>query len=166
MKKKNIKNKGIGIIEIIVAFLFFIEGVWLYTKVLGTNLLFTDSATGKIAAYYWVFLLIGLLFGILAIITIRKKDLIENAKEEVAILEEVKSIENKILEETKEVENESSLEEIKEIENKPLEEKILNDITIKEDELKQKEISERVSSVEETILCEENAKAMERKMEQ
>ena len=163
MKKKNIKNKGIGIIEVIVAFLFFIEGVWLYTKVSGTNLLFTDSATGKIAAYYWVFLLIGLLFGILAIITIRKKDLVENVKEEVATLEEIESIENKLLEETKEAENES-LEEIKvienealkEIENKPLEEKISNDTTIKE-ELKQEEIM---------ILCEENIEAIERKMEQ
>lgn len=161
MGKKNIKNKGMGIIEIIGAFLFFIEGVWLYTKVLGTNLLFTDSVTGKIATYYWVFFLIGLLLGILAIATIRKKDLAEDVKEEVTTLEEVKLIENKILEETKEIENESSSEEIKEMGNESLEEKISNDTTIKEDELKQEEISDEVSIVEETILCEESTKDIE-----
>ena len=100
MKNKNIKNKRIGIVEIIVAFLFFIESIWLYTKVSGTNLLFTDSATGKIAAYYWVFLLIGLIVGILGIITIRKKVSIEdskqleNNKEESSESEKVKKIEH------------------------------------------------------------------------
>lgn len=104
MNKKNIKNKLIGVAELLVAFWFLVEGGWLYTKVSGTNLLFVDANLGKVAAYYWIFLLLGFIVGILGVITIRKKISAQESelfkKELDEKKEEVKQVENVVVEET------------------------------------------------------------------
>ncbi len=103
MNKRNIKNKLIGAVELLVAFWLLVEGGWLYTKVSGTNLLFVDANLGKVAAYYWIFLLLGFIVGILGVITIRKKTSEQESelfeKELDKTKEEIKQIDNVVVEE-------------------------------------------------------------------
>ena len=101
MNKKNIKNKIIGAVELLIAIWLLAEGGLLYTKISGTNLLFIDSTLGKTATYYWVFLILGLIIGGLGIITIRRKTLEENSLEkldekDIIIKKLAKKIESRI----------------------------------------------------------------------
>ena len=108
MNKKNVKNKIIGAIELLIAVWLLAEGGWLYTKISGTNLLFIDSTLGKTATYYWVFLILGLIIGILGIITIKRENSVENCLEESKnSKEELKKVET----ESKDVEKEDITEE-------------------------------------------------------
>lgn len=73
MKKKNIKNKIAGIFQLLAAFALLVVAGWLYSKVWGTALLYTDSSLGKIAAYYWVLFIPAAVLAVMGLITVRKK---------------------------------------------------------------------------------------------
>ena len=86
MKKANIINKVKGILIILVGVLLAAAGVWLYSKIWGINLLFTDATLGKIARFYWIFLIVAVIMVALGIRKFRKRIPVEpeQASEEQA----------------------------------------------------------------------------------
>lgn len=74
MKKKNIKNVLIGLLEVLLGIILLAAAVWLFSKAWGTSLLYTDSVIGRVVKYYWVFLIAAAVMLILGTITIKKRD--------------------------------------------------------------------------------------------
>lgn len=70
---KKAKNKISGVLMILVGLALLALGIWLFTKVWGTALLYTDAVLGRVAAYYWIALLAGLIAIIIGIILFGKK---------------------------------------------------------------------------------------------
>ena len=73
MKKANIINKIKGILIILIGLLLAVAGVWLYSKIWGTNLLFTDSSLGKVARFYWIFLIAAVIVVVLGVCKFKKR---------------------------------------------------------------------------------------------
>ena len=73
MKKANIINKIKGILIILIGLLLAAAGVWLYSKIWGTNLLFTDSSLGKVAKFYWIFLIAAVIVVVLGVCKFKKR---------------------------------------------------------------------------------------------
>ena len=71
--KKNLKNKFCGILIILTGLLLVALSGWLGSKVWGTALLYTDAVIGKIAAYYWIILILALIVIIVGCLVFRKK---------------------------------------------------------------------------------------------
>lgn len=84
MKKENIKNKLKGILIILIGLVLAAVGVWLYSKVWGINLLFTDSSLGKVARFYWIFLIAAVIVVALGIRKFRKRVIVEQETENSA----------------------------------------------------------------------------------
>lgn len=81
MKKENIINKLKGILIILIGLLLAAAGVWLYSKIWGTNLLFTDSSLGKVARFYWIFLIASVVVAALGICKFKKRITVETEPE-------------------------------------------------------------------------------------
>ena len=73
MKKKNIKNVLIGLLEVLLGIILLAAAVWLLSKAWGTALLYTDSVIGRFVKYYWVFLIAAAVMLIWGIITMKKR---------------------------------------------------------------------------------------------
>ena len=77
MKKANIIIKIKGILIILVGVLLAAAGVWLYSKIWGINLLFTDSWLGKIARFYWIFLIAAVVVVAIGVRKFKKRITVE-----------------------------------------------------------------------------------------
>lgn len=78
-----------GILELLAAIALLAAAGWLYTKVWGTALLYTDSSLGKVAGYYWILLIPAVALLVLGIITFKKRTAVsEEAVEETQAAEE------------------------------------------------------------------------------
>ncbi len=61
MKKTDYKRKLTGVLLLVLSLVLLCLAVWMFTKTLGTALLFTDSRIGRFARYYWLLLLAAVL---------------------------------------------------------------------------------------------------------
>lgn len=77
MKKANIIIKIKGILIILVGVLLAAAGVWLYSKIWGINLLFTDSWLGKFARFYWIFLIAAVVVVAIGVRKFKKRITVE-----------------------------------------------------------------------------------------
>ena len=96
MKKENIKNKLKGILIILIGLVLAAVGVWLYSKVWGINLLFTDSSLGKVARFYWIFLIAAVIVVALGIRKFRKRVIVEQETENSAQMRGIRSASGKV----------------------------------------------------------------------
>ena len=76
MKKANqnektkypLKTRFIGLVLFLPSVILLVSGIIMYTKTLGTQLLFINSSTGMVFRNYWVFLLVAVICLIAAVI--------------------------------------------------------------------------------------------------
>lgn len=61
-----------GFLEILAGVLFLCLGLWLWSRTWGTILLFTNAATGRMARFYWIILIIAVVILIVGFLTMRK----------------------------------------------------------------------------------------------
>lgn len=81
-EKKN--RRGTGIVLLVCGIVSLILGIWLFSKIFGTQLLFTGPMLGQLCKYFWILILAGVVLIAIGRIMIKKNTDKEVSAEQAA----------------------------------------------------------------------------------
>lgn len=92
--KKN--RRGMGFFLLIIGIVFFILGFWLFTRILGIQLLFMEPVWGQLCKYFWILLLGGIACSFIGQVVIKKNPKEEKEQRQQTVIPENTESEEKM----------------------------------------------------------------------